>query len=54
MGKGVFAHWANELIDGDVFGVQRIVMRLGGQVGVESAPGQGSIFSFMLPDAALD
>lgn len=31
--------------------VQRIVERLGGQVGVESAVGQGSVFSFTLPAA---
>jgi signal transduction histidine kinase len=29
--------------------VRRIVDRLGGQVGVESAPGQGSVFFFTLP-----
>ena len=29
--------------------VQRIVEKLGGQVGVESQPGQGSLFSFTLP-----
>lgn len=29
--------------------VQRIVKKLGGQVGVESQPGQGSTFSFTLP-----
>jgi signal transduction histidine kinase len=29
--------------------VQRIVEKLGGQVGVESELGQGSVFSFMLP-----
>jgi signal transduction histidine kinase len=28
--------------------VQRIVGKLGGQVGVESEPGQGSVFSFVL------
>jgi two-component system sensor histidine kinase/response regulator len=31
--------------------VQRIVERLGGQVGVESAEGQGSVFFFTLPSA---
>ncbi len=31
--------------------VQRIVERLGGQVGVESVVGQGSVFSFTLPAA---
>lgn len=31
--------------------VQRIVEELGGQVGVESQPGQGSTFSFTLPPA---
>jgi signal transduction histidine kinase len=29
--------------------VKRIVEKLGGQVGVESSPGQGSVFSFTLP-----
>jgi signal transduction histidine kinase len=29
--------------------VQRIVEKLGGEVGVESAPGRGSVFSFTLP-----
>jgi signal transduction histidine kinase len=29
--------------------VQRIVEKLGGQVGVESQVGQGSVFSFTLP-----
>jgi signal transduction histidine kinase len=32
-----------------LFIVRGIVERLGGQVGVESAPGQGSLFSFTLP-----
>ena len=32
--------------------VRRIVDKLGGQVGVASAPGQGSVFSFTLPGAA--
>ena len=31
--------------------VQRIVTRLGGRVGVESQPGQGSRFYFTLPPA---
>jgi signal transduction histidine kinase len=34
--------------------VQRIVERLGGTVGVESAVGQGSTFYFMLPCASND
>ena len=32
--------------------VQRIVEKLGGQVGVESEPGRGSVFSFLLPGVA--
>jgi signal transduction histidine kinase len=32
--------------------VRRIVEKLGGQVGVESAPGEGSLFYFTLPGAA--
>jgi signal transduction histidine kinase len=31
--------------------VQRIVEKLGGQVGVESEEGQGSLFFFTLPAA---
>jgi two-component system sensor histidine kinase/response regulator len=31
--------------------VRRIAKRLGGEVGVESEPGQGSVFSFTLPIA---
>ena len=31
--------------------VRRIVEKLGGQVGVESQVGQGSVFSFTLPGA---
>jgi signal transduction histidine kinase len=31
--------------------VQRIVDKLGGQVGVESKPGEGSMFFFTLPKA---
>ena len=31
--------------------VRRIIEKLGGQVGVESQPGQGSMFFFSLPDA---
>ena len=34
--------------------VRRIVNKLGGDVGVESAEGQGSTFSFTLPVAAPD
>ncbi|NDJ77948.1 MAG: tetratricopeptide repeat protein [Chloroflexi bacterium] len=32
--------------------VQRIIEKLGGQVGIESTPGAGSIFSFTLPAAS--
>jgi len=31
--------------------VRRIVEQLGGQIGVESEPGQGSLFYFALPAA---
>ena len=34
--------------------VRRIVERLGGRVGVESQPGQGSVFSFTLPGTPPD
>jgi signal transduction histidine kinase len=34
--------------------VQRIVEKLGGQVGVESRIGQGTVFSFSLPDVARE
>ncbi len=34
--------------------VRRIVERLGGQVSVDSAPGQGSVFAFTLPAVDLD
>jgi signal transduction histidine kinase len=34
--------------------VQRIVEKLGGTVGVESAPGQGSTFFFTLPASRED
>ena len=34
--------------------VRRIVEKLGGQVGVESQPGQGSLFFFTLPAAPQD
>ena len=34
--------------------VKRIVEKLGGQVGVESAPGKGSLFYFTLPEAMPD
>jgi len=32
--------------------VRRIMEKLGGQVGVESKVGQGSVFSFTLPEVA--
>ena len=34
--------------------VRRIIEKLGGQVGVESQPGQGSLFFFTLPAAPAD
>jgi signal transduction histidine kinase len=34
--------------------VRRIVEKLGGQVGVESKVGQGSLFTFTLPGAASE
>ncbi len=46
-----FTRLGNARVDGHGLGlsvVQRIVDKLGGQVGVESTPGQGSVFSFTL------
>ncbi|MBN1137377.1 MAG: HAMP domain-containing protein [Anaerolineae bacterium] len=49
-----FERLAQTHIEGHGIGlsiVRRIVEKLGGQVGVESAPGQGSVFFFTLPAA---
>ena len=47
-----FTRFDEDKADGHGLGlsiVQRIVLKLGGQVGVESAPGEGSKFHFSLP-----
>jgi len=49
---GQFTQLRNMRIDGHGLGlsiVKRIVERLGGEVGVESLLGKGSLFSFTLP-----
>jgi two-component system sensor histidine kinase/response regulator len=51
-----FSRIGSDRVDGHGLGlsiVQRIVGRLGGNVGVESAPGQGALFWFELPSPAV-